>query len=240
MKKLILVTPGIRFNPMGVPVLSVNGTYMNAIAAAGGIPVMLGSTPLAEEYAEMAAGLVITGGESVHPTRYGETFMHLADNDPAIAHNLKAGCNSVRDEMEFAAFEAFFQRKKPILGICRGHQLVNAATGGANMLNFPRKHAVEHSEGIAHDVLAEPGSFLARIYGERFLVNSFHRDCAWSVGPGMREAAKSPDGLIEAIEHRDLPVFGVQFHPERMRGDNRVPALGPDGTKLFDFFVHIC
>ena len=158
MKKLILVTPGIRFNPMGVPVLSVNGTYMNAIAAAGGIPVMLGSTPLAEEYAEMAAGLVITGGESVHPTRYGETFMHLADNDPAIAHNLKAGCNSVRDEMEFAAFEAFFRRKKPILGICRGHQLVNAATGGANMLNFPRKHAVEHSEGIAHDVLAEPGS----------------------------------------------------------------------------------
>ena len=186
MKKLILVTPGIRFNPMGVPVLSVNGTYMNAIAAAGGIPVMLGSTPLAEEYAEMAAGLVITGGESVHPTRYGETFMHLADNDPAIAHNLKAGCNSVRDEMEFAAFEAFFQRKKPILG------------------------------------------------------NSFHRDCAWSVGPGMREAAKSPDGLIEAIEHRDLPVFGVQFHPERMRGDNRVPALGPDGTKLFEFFVNIC
>ena len=129
---------------------------------------------------------------------------------------------------------------KPILGICRGHQLVNAATGGANMLNFPRKHAVEHSEGIAHDVLAEPGSFLARIYGERFLVNSFHRDCAWSVGPGMREAAKSPDGLIEAIEHRDLPVFGVQFHPERMRGDNRVPALGPDGTKLFEFFVNIC
>ena len=106
MKKLILVTPGIRFNPMGVPVLSVNGTYMNAIAAAGGIPVMLGSTPLAEEYAEMAAGLVITGGESVHPTRYGETFMHLADNDPAIAHNLKAGLRRQGSNHAFSKFLA--------------------------------------------------------------------------------------------------------------------------------------
>ena len=143
MKKLILVTPGIRFNPMGVPVLSVNGTYMNAIAAAGGIPVMLGSTPLAEEYAEMAAGLVITGGESVHPTRYGETFMHLADNDPAIAHNLKAGCNSVRDEMEFAAFGVLPEEKAhpghlpgPPAGQCchRGRQyaqLPPQARGGA-------------------------------------------------------------------------------------------------------------
>lgn len=239
-KKIILITAGIQNTPRGVRVLSVNGTYMDAVAAAGGIPVMLGNTRLAPEYAEMADGLILTGGESVHPTRYGETFMHLADGDPTIAHNLKTGCNSVRDEMEFAAFEAFFEKKKPILGICRGHQLVNAATEGANMLNFPRKHAVEHSEGIAHEVLAQPDSVLGRLYGERFLVNSFHRDCASSVGPQVRITAKSPDGIIEAIEHKELPVFGVQFHPERMRGDNPLPALGVDGTKLFEYFVNIC
>lgn len=240
MKKIILVSAGIQHNPRGVRVLSVNGTYMDAIAAAGGIPVMLGSTRLAPEYAEMAAGLIITGGESVHPARWGETFMQLADMDPTIAHNLKTGCNTVRDEMEFAAFEAFFQKKKPILGICRGHQLVNAATGGRNILNFPRKHPAEHSEGIAHEIIAEPDSVLGRLYGERILVNSFHRDCAASVGPRMRVTAKSPDGIIEAIEHEDLPVFGVQFHPERMRGDNPLPALGADGTKLFEHFVNIC
>lgn len=200
------------------------GNYEDAVREAGGQPVA-GYCPEPDLSCD---GLILAGGGDIEPGVYGQRVQGSQPPDTA------------RDRAELTLFRMFYRANKPILGICRGHQLVNAATGGANMLNFPRKHAVEHSEGIAHDVLAEPGSFLARIYGERFLVNSFHRDCAWSVGPGMREAAKSPDGLIEAIEHRDLPVFGVQFHPERMRGDNRVPALGPDGTKLFEFFVNIC
>lgn len=240
MRKIILVTGGIGLNPRGQQALSVNAAYMNAIAAAGGIPVMMGSTVLAAEYAELADGLLITGGESVHPARFHDTFDNLAGGDAAVAHNLKAGCNTTRDEMEFAAFEEFFKRKKPIMGICRGHQLVNAALGGHNMLNFPRKHPFEHSEGIQHEIEAEPGSVLERLYGPRFLVNSFHRDCADGVGPGVRIGAKSPDGIIEAIEHESLPIFGVQFHPERMRGDAPNPAFGPDGTKLFEYFISLC
>lgn len=240
MGKIILVTGMLGNNSRGVPSFILNTAYMNAIVAAGGVPVMMGSTKLAAEYAEMADGLLITGGESVHPSRFGDTFNNLADGDANVAHNLKAGCNVIRDEMEFAAFEEFFKRKKPIMGICRGHQLVNAALGGHNMLNFPRKHAVEHSEGIQHEIVAEDGSILNRLYGPKLLVNSFHRDCADAVGPDVKVTARSLDGIIEAIEHKALPVFSVQFHPERMRGDAPNPAFGPDGTELFKYFVDLC
>lgn len=239
-KKIILVTGVLGNNARGIPTISVNTAYMKAVEAAGGIPVMMGCTKLAEEYAEMADGLLITGGESVHPARFHETFNNLAGGDAAVAHNLKAGCNTARDEMEFAAFEAFYRRKKPIMGICRGHQLVNAALGGHNMLNFPRFHPTEHSEGIQHEIVTKEGSILNRLYGERLLVNSYHRDCADGVGPGVIVAAKSEDGIIEAIEHETLPIFSVQFHPERMRGDAPNPAMGPDGTRLFEYLISLC
>lgn len=240
MSKIILVTSVIGKNPRGVPSFMLNTTYMDVIAAVGGLPVMMGSTRLAAEYADMADGLLLTGGESVHPSRFGDTFNNLAGGDATVAHNLKAGCNTTRDEMEFTIFEEFYKRKKPIMGICRGHQVVNAALGGHNMLNFPRKHPYEHSEGIQHEIVAEPGTILERLYGPRFLVNSFHRDCADSAGPGVRVAARALDGTIEAIEHETLPIFSVQFHPERMRGDAPNPAFGPDGTKLFEYFINLC
>ena len=168
MKKIILVTGLLGTNSRGVPSFIVNTSYMNAIAAAGGIPVMMGSGELASEYAELADGLLLTGGESVHPARFGETFNHLADGNADVAHNLKAGCNTARDEMEFAVFEEFYKRKKPIMGICRGHQLVNAALGGHNMLNFPRKHPFEHSEGIQHEIEASSGSILEKLTDRDF------------------------------------------------------------------------
>lgn len=240
MRKIILITGLLGKNSRGVPSFIVNTTYMNAIEAAGGIPVMMGCTKLAAEYAEIADGLIITGGESVHPARFGDTFNNQADGDADVAHNLKAGCNTIRDEMEFAVFDEFRKRGKPILGICRGHQVVNAALGGHNTLNFPRKHATEHSEGIQHEILAEEGSILNKLYGQRFLVNSFHRDCADAVGTDVRVTARSLDGIIEAIEHEKLPIFSVQFHPERMRGDTPNPTFGPDGTELFKYFVNLC
>ena len=108
------------------------------------------------------------------------------------------------------------------------------------MLNFPRKHPAEHSEGIQHEIETVPGSILDRLYGQKFLVNSFHRDCADGVGPNVKITARSTDGIIEAIEHEELPIFSVQFHPERMRGDTPNPAFGPDGTRLFEYFIGMC
>lgn len=240
MSKIILVTPMIGPNPRGMQAISVNTSYLQAITAAGGVPIVMADIKQVEKYAKLADGLLITGGESVHPARFGMTFDELADGDPGIAHNLKAGCNTTRDEMEFAAFEAFEKAGKPIMGICRGHQLVNAALGGKNMLNFPRHHRTEHSEGIQHEIVTEPDSFLNKLYGEKMMVNSFHRDCASDVGEDVRVAARSVDGIIEAIEHKTKPIFSVQFHPERMRGETPNPAFGPDGTKLFEYLLSLC
>ena len=242
MSKIILVTGDLKLTPPAGfpwPMFTLNLSYGEAIVAPGGLPIMMMNTQKAEEYAEMADGLLITGGESVHPRYYGETFENMAKGDKTEINAMRSGCNSPRDEMEMAVFEAFKARKKPIMGICRGHQLINAATGGKNMLNFPREHKVEHMM-TNHDVIAEENSVLGRLYGTRFLINSFHQDCAVSPGPDMLVGARSVDGIIESIEHKSLPIFGVQFHPERMRGDNPIPAAGPDGTKLFEYFLSLC
>ena len=217
----------------------LNQNYFDAIVAAGGLPVMVCNTRLAAEYAEMCDGLVITGVESTHPRYYGETFYSLADGSNEEQRVLQSGCNSVRDEMEMTLFQEFSRRKKPIMGICRGHQLLNAAMGGVNILNFPRKHPVEHMV-TTHEIIAEEGSVLANLYGERFWVNSFHRDCAKTPGPEVKVTARSLDGIIEAIEHETLPIYGFQFHPERMRGDTPNPAQGPNSDALFKFFLDRC
>ena len=238
MSKVILVTGDLMLHPPAGfpwPMFSINLSYANAIIAAGGLPIMMMHTQKAKEYAQIADGLLITGGESVHPRYYGETFEHMADGNKADIAAMKAACNVPRDEMEIAAFEAFKACKKPIMGICRGHQLINAVTGGKNMLNFPRDHACEHHMGISHEVEARADSILGRLYGTRF-----HQDCAVSSGPKMIVGARSVDGIIESIEHEELPIFSVQFHPERMRGDNPMPSFGPDSTALFAYFLSLC
>ena len=92
----------------------------------------------------------------------------------------------------------------------------------------------------SNEIIAEKGTLLERLYGERFWVNSYHQDCAVEPGPGVRVAALSPDGIIEAIEHETLPIWGFQFHPERMRGDTPNPVCGPDTDALFQYFVERC
>ena len=109
-KKIILVTGALRKNPRGMSAISVNTSYMNAIEAAGGIPLVMGCTALAEQYAEIADGLLLTGGESVHPARYNDTFNNLAGGDAAVAHNLKAGCNTARDLPRTSAGQCGFRR----------------------------------------------------------------------------------------------------------------------------------
>lgn len=241
MRKVILLTSTCVFNAeKKQPVFMLDQAYGTAVAVAGGLPLIAAYERIPEEYAELADGLIITGGESVHPRYYGETFDGLANDVVETIKFLRSGCNTSRDEMEFAFYEAFVKRGKPVLGICRGMQLVNAATGGKNDLDFPRRHPFEHNVGVSHEVIAEPNSIVARTMGKNFLSNSYHRDCAVSVGPDMKVTAKSDDGIIEAIEHINLPIFGVQFHPERMRGDHPIPTFGPDATELFRYFISIC
>ena len=231
-KPLILVPGEHGFDPeMHMSRFVLNKNYAQGVSAGGGVPLIPADPLEAERYAELADGLLLTGGSGVHPALYGDVFF----DDDSIR-----GSNPVRDEMELALLRCFVEKKKPVFGICRGYQLMNVFFGGKLIQNFPKQRHIEHQNGISHLVKAEADSIVGRLFGSEFMTNSHHRDGVTETGPEVRITAASADGIPEALEHRSLPCFGVQWHPERQRGDAKNPACGPDMTPLFRYFVDLC
>lgn len=188
--------------------------YATSVIAAGGLPVIL---PLDADPRALVArldGLVLAGGEDVDPRRYG------AHPDP-----LTGPCSLERDSFEFALARAAIERQIPVLGICRGAQLLNVVRGGTLIQDLPRSGLPGHGAGVqgrrevSHAVATVPGSVLARLVGEGLDVNSFHHQGLDVLGAELRATAHAPDGLVEAIEFIDAPVVAVQWHPETMGGD---------------------
>lgn len=184
--------------------------YMAALAAAGGEGI-----PWREEMSPAAFdGLILCGG---------------GDPDPALFHqpnNGSYGIDPDRDARDLWLTHEFLRMKKPILGICRGHQLLNVAFGGSLIqhLSTAQQH-MGLSGDLWHPLRTE--GFLKNLYGTTLTVNSCHHQGLDRLGRGFSPAAFSEDGVIEAIEHKALPVFGVQFHPERMEA----------GAKLMEWFL---
>jgi putative glutamine amidotransferase len=159
-------------------------------------------------------GLLLCGGEDVDPELYG-----------ASRKDRLGPVNRRRDEQELSLIARARRNRVPIFGICRGLQVLNVAFGGTLVqdISSERPSSVEHSvksprDARAHAVRAEPGTFLARL--GKFRVNSRHHQGIDRLGSGLRPAAHSPDGLIEAVEARgSAPVFAVQWHPENFAED---------------------
>lgn len=159
-------------------------------------------------------GLVLQGGVDICPEMYGD---HLAN--PAWAGD------PIRDRYELALLRGFIEAGKPVLGVCRGAQLINVFHGGTLVQDIPSlwpgavtHQDTEHYDRLVHDVTFEPGSGLDRWYGgpTGHRVNSIHHQCVGRLGEGLVVEARSPaDGVIEAIR-RPGPgfVLGVQWHPE--------------------------
>ena len=203
--------------------------YFHGIEHAGGLPVML---PLngagdCERLAELCDGLLFTGGQDVDPALYGEPVLDCCGElCPA------------RDQLEAALLRAAIKQNKPILGICRGLQLINAALGGILWQDLPaqrpesRNHRMERPyDRVEHSVtLSGP---LAAAYGADSLgVNSCHHQGIKDLAPSLRPMAVAEDGLVEAVYHPDRPfLWAVQWHPEFFD-----PAKGP-GTVIFRAFV---
>ena len=161
--------------------------------------------------------LLLPGGGDVHPHFYGRALGGAVDIDEA------------RDERELALVDEFLRAGKPIVGIYRGLQLINISFGGTL-----HQHILGHAQVCGRDRLhvvhAAPG-LLRTLYGARFTVNSAHHQAVETLGEGLQVLACAPDGTVEAIAHKALPVFAVQWHPERLCGAfARSEAV--DGAKL--------
>ncbi len=188
--------------------------YATSVQRAGGIAVHLPIDGDPVELVERLDAIVIAGGEDVDPRRYGEApGPHTTRIDP------------VRDEFEIGLVLAAMEEGIPVLGVCRGNQVINVALDGSLEQHleigvgqshasyaYPRQHR-------AHAVDAVPGSIVEGLYGTEFHVNSFHHQAVRRLGDGLVVAASARDGVIESIEHRDAPVLGVQWHPETFGGD---------------------
>lgn len=203
--------------------------YFKGIESAGGLPVMLPLDGAAdcERLLELCDGLLFTGGQDVDPALYGE---------PA-AEFCKELCPA-RDLLERNMLRSAMEARLPILGICRGLQLINAVLGGTLWQDLPsqrpgsRKHRMERPYDRAEHSVALSGP-LADLYGADSLgVNSCHHQGIKALAPGLEPMAIAEDGLIEAFRHPGLPfLWAVQWHPEFFD-----PQSGP-GAPIFRAFV---
>lgn len=212
-------------------------TFMRAISAVGGIPVVLpleASEADIEQLAETLDGFLFTGGPDVHPLLFGEE-----------THPKCGNVSPERDSMEMALITSAMQLQKPVLGVCRGIQLLNIALGGDIYQDLssqsPEHASVCHDQPFdyhtpCHTVDVVSGSLLAEITGEEsLLVNSMHHQAVRELSPCLSACAYAPGHLTEALEYPGYPFFlGVQWHPEYMW--NRQP----EQKKIFQAFVEAC
>jgi putative glutamine amidotransferase len=212
----------------------VNGAYIRAVQAAGGIPVLL--TPHFTPEVQAALwrrldGLLLTGGGDIEPARFGEAgHPSVADVSPA------------RDDLEFGLTRRAVTEDLPLFAICRGIQVLNVALGGTLVQDIPSEwpNALTHSQTAprheathAVKIMGE-GTLLGRVLGALEVeVNSMHHQAIKQLGDGLREVAWAPDGIVEGVE---MPgderfVLGVQGHPEEL-----VPH-DPAARNLFEALV---
>ena len=206
--------------------------YMDGITRAGGIPVMLPLT--AEEQtlrqlARMCGGFLLTGGHDVSPALYGE-----APIDKSVV------CCPARDDMERKLLRLGLEEDIPVLGICRGIQLINVFFGGTLYQDLPAQHpsGTEHHQPPPYDVPAHSvtlvqGSPLHALLGqERLQVNSYHHQAVRDLAPPLQAMAYSEDGLVEAAYHPDMNfLWAVQWHPEFAAPED------PCSRRIFGAFV---
>lgn len=232
-RALIAVNADIVTPKNGTPFTKLNLGYIDAIMAAGGLPVIL--PPLRKDnladidaLLDQCAGIVLTGGADMDPRRNGQAMTSAVNPMPTR-----------REDADRYLLAKIFERKIPVLGIGVGMQQLNVFAGGTLHLHLPidNPKAMPHFDQTGaphrHMVLIEEGTRLDDIYGTPELrVNSTHHQAINQMGKRMRVAAKAPDGVIEAIESTDPNWFcvGVQWHPEA----ETASALD---VQIFDCFV---
>jgi putative glutamine amidotransferase len=230
---------------IAIPEIDQNvGNYVSAVHAAGMEAVVISvrteqiRNAYQQEYLEYADfrpdsfdGLLIPGGWDINPGRYGQAVQG------------STGIRDDVDELQLSVLGEFLARQKPVLGICRGLQLINVGFGGTLIQHLPtsgRHVHPEWKEDRLHGSRTREGSWLEALYGTAYTVNSSHHQAVDRPGEGLViDSWCGEDQVVEALHHKDLPVYGVQWHPERLclafSGKDAV-----DGLKVFEYFCRVC
>lgn len=178
--------------------------YTRGIIDAGGLPLHLPLDLDPAEYAELLDGVMLTGGTDIAPELYGQ--QPLTDAYPPEPE---------RDVYELAIARTAVERELPVLGICRGMQLVNVLAGGSLHQDVPAHSRYDvPPDRTIHEVELQPGSIAFEMYGPSVSVNSMHHQTVDRLGAGYHVTGRAPDGVIESIESDDGLVLCVQWHPE--------------------------
>lgn len=211
---------------------SIPGLYLDAVRAAGGIPILLtpGETQV-ESLLSQVNGLLLAGGGDVNPDRYGSS-----------GHPEVYAVDEERDVLEFKLVSWALEQQLPLLGICRGLQVINVALGGTLIEHLPdviedkTAHCLVPRAPTEHAIKLAADSRLAGIYQEtHFSAASWHHQAIGDVAPGLTIVGRAPDGTIEALEMANHPeLIAVQWHPEL------TAATDPIQQRIFATFIEIC
>ncbi|MFC3927183.1 gamma-glutamyl-gamma-aminobutyrate hydrolase family protein [Streptococcus caprae] len=182
----------------------------DCVKEAGGLPIVIpvSDPALAKDYVEMIDKLILSGGQNVDPSFYGEEKSIDSDD-----YHLE------RDEFELALIREALKQHKPIFAVCRGMQLVNVALGGT-LNQAVTKHWQSYEDLTSHSLEVKPDSTVSRFFKDGNSVNSYHRQSVKDLAPGLEVTARDPrDGTIEAVEGKDgHAIIGFQWHPEFLIG----------------------
>jgi putative glutamine amidotransferase len=234
MKPLIGIIANTDLNRFNLPTTMVPQAYTDSIEKAGGVPLVFPltrDTALLPAMADAVQGFLFPGGIDIDPSFYNEAPRpELGQVDKTL------------DAFQFAAADLAIARKKPILAICRGTQLVNVALGGTLFQDISAQSdtpTLKHMQDVIsfdtdHDVVFEKGSRLHGLFGPQIPINSRHHQSIKTPGKGLVITARARDGVVEAAQHTSLPIDLVQWHPELMMQKNN------DMLPLFRYFVETC
>ncbi len=245
---LILVTPGIERRGVEFHDLSASLSvkYNSAVLQAGGIPVTAPTTADRAVLAEVVRrvdGLLLTGGDDINPDLYAKTLPRAVRQTVGTTPD-----GGKRDLRELVLLDEVFRQHKPLLAICRGHQLLNIALGGGLIADIRRQVAgalnhqhLDQADKLVHEVSLTRGSLLARITDRQILgVNSSHHQAVLEPAGPLAAVARTRDGIVEAMEWkpataRQMPfLLSVQFHPERLAERHA------EHRAIFSRFIEVC
>ncbi len=196
--------------------------YENAVRCLGAEPVTTLHVPDGFDY----DGLILPGGGDIDPKLFGQFPNGTRTFDPEL------------DRVQLAILKAFLEDRKPVLGICKGMQLINICFGGDMIQHLPESDLHEYKgEDQIHLTETLQGSILEQLYGSSFCVNSAHHQAVDVPGRGICYIQYAK-GVPEALAHTYLPVIGVQWHPERMCFAHKRKDTA-DGSRLLAYFISL-